>query len=175
VGRFVSEKGILTLLNAAARLQEQGHEFEVLLIGDGPERAKLEAEIQRQSLGSRVRITGFLRGSELRSALAKVHVVVMPSVWEETAGLSAIEQMMRGRLVIASAIGGLGEVVGSAGIVCPPGDAEALAACMIAVIADPEQIVALGSKARKRALSTFGYTRMLEEHAELYRQVASKH
>jgi glycosyltransferase involved in cell wall biosynthesis len=175
VGRFVSEKGILTLLNAAARLQEQGHEFEVLLIGDGPERAKLEAEIQRQSLGSRVRITGFLRGSELRSALAKVHVVVMPSVWEETAGLSAIEQMMRGRLVIASAIGGLGEVVGSAGIVCPPGDAEALAACMTAVIADPEQIVALGSKARERALSTFGYARMLQEHAELYRRVASKH
>jgi glycogen synthase len=39
----------------------------------------------------------------------------MPSVWEETAGLSAIEQMMRGRLVIASRIAGLGEMVGDAG------------------------------------------------------------
>jgi len=174
VGRFVSEKGVFVLLDAAARLQKEGHEFDVLLIGDGPDRAKLEGEIERQGLGSRVRITGFLRGPQLSSLLQEVHVVVMPSVWEETAGLAAIEQMMRGRLVIASAIGGLGEVVGSAGIVCPPGDAEALAGCMSAVITHPERIAALGGKARERALSTFGYARMLEEHAEVYRQAASE-
>ena len=174
VGRFVSEKGVHVLLDAAARLQKEGHEFDVLLIGDGPDRTKLEREIERQGLGSRVRITGFLRGPQLSSLLQEVHVVVMPSVWEETAGLAAIEQMMRGRLVIASAIGGLGEVVGSAGIVCPPGDAEALAGCMSAVITHPERIAALGSKARERALSTFGYARMLEEHAQVYRQAASK-
>jgi glycogen(starch) synthase len=173
VGRLVSEKGLPVLLDAAARLHKQGREFEVLLIGDGPERAKLEDEIRRQRLESRVRITGFLRGPELISLLAKVHVVVMPSVWEETAGLSAIEQMMRGRLVIASAIGGLVEVVGSAGMVFPPGDAEALAACMSSIIAHPEQIASLGGRARERALRTFGYDRMLEEHAEVYRRVAS--
>src|SRR6266513_1508307 len=175
VGRFVSEKGVHVLLDAAARLQKEGYEFDVLLIGDGPDRTKLEGEIERQGLGSRVRITGFLRGPQLSSLLQEVHVVVMPSVCEETAGLAAIEQMMRGRLVIASAIGGLGEVVGSAGIVCPPGDAEALAGCMSAVITHPERIAALGSKARERALSTFGYARMLEEHAQVYRQAASKH
>jgi glycosyltransferase involved in cell wall biosynthesis len=175
VGRFISEKGIRVLLDATSRLQEQGCDFEVLLIGDGPERPKLEMEIQRQHLESRVRITGFLRGQELVAVLAKVHVVVMPSVCEETAGLSAIEQMMRGRLVIASEIAGLGEVVGSAGVVCPPGDAEALAACMSAVIAHPERIADLGSKARERALGTFGYARMLQEHAELYMRVASRH
>jgi glycogen synthase len=174
VGRLVSEKGVSVLLDAAARLQKKGHEFDVLLIGDGPERAKLEGEIERQGLRSRVRITGFLRGPQLSSLLQEVQVVVMPSVWEETAGLSAIEQMMRGRLVIASAIGGLGEVVGSAGIVCPPGDAEALAVCMSDVIAHPERIAVLGSKARERALSTFGYARMLEEHADVYRRAASK-
>jgi glycosyltransferase involved in cell wall biosynthesis len=173
VGRFISEKGILILLKAAARLQEEGREFEVLLIGDGPERTKLEGEIQRQRLGSRIHITGFLRGPELVSTLAKVDVVVMPSVWEETAGLSAIEQMMRGRLVIASDIGGLGEVVGSAGMVCPPGDAEALAACMAYVIVHPECLATLGNKAREHALTTFRYTRMLEDHAEVYRRVFS--
>jgi glycosyltransferase involved in cell wall biosynthesis len=55
--------------------------------------------------------------------------------------------MMRGRLVIASTIGGLVEVVRTAGIVCPPGDVEPLAACMSAVIAHPERIAALGSQA----------------------------
>src|SRR5438445_9613 len=96
VGRLVSEKGVPVLLGAAARLQKEGHEFDVLLIGDGPERSRLEGEIERQGLRTRVRITGFLRGLQLSSLLQKVHVVVMPSVCEETAGLAAIEQMMRG-------------------------------------------------------------------------------
>jgi glycosyltransferase involved in cell wall biosynthesis len=59
----------------------------------------------------------------------------MPSVSEETAGLSAIEQMIRGRLVIASVIGGLAEVVGRAGIVCKPVAREDLAAWTSAQIA----------------------------------------
>src|SRR6266513_551178 len=65
VGRFVSEKGVHVLLDAAARLQKEGYEFDVLLLGDGPDRTKLEGEIERQGLGSRVRITGFLRGPQL--------------------------------------------------------------------------------------------------------------
>ena len=75
--------------------------------------------------------------------------------------------MIRDRLVIVSAIGGLVEVVRSAGNVCSPGGVEPLAACMSAVIAHPERIAALGNQARERALSTFGYTRMLEVHAQV--------
>ena len=55
--------------------------------------------------------------------------------------------MIHGRLVIASAFGGLVEVVGSAGHFCPSGDVELLAACMSAVIAHPERIAALGNQA----------------------------
>ena len=55
--------------------------------------------------------------------------------------------MMRGRLVIASAIGGLADVVRTARVVCPPSDVEPLATCMSAVIAHPERIAALGSQA----------------------------
>ena len=81
---------------------------------------------------------------------------------------------MRGRLVIASAISGLVEVVRTVGIVCPTDDVEPLAACMSAVIAHPERIAALGSQARECVLSMFGYTRMLEVHAQVYRRAASK-
>jgi glycosyltransferase involved in cell wall biosynthesis len=81
--------------------------------------------------------------------------------------------MMRGRLVIASVIGGLVEVVRTAGIVCPPGDVEPLAACMSAVIAHPERTAALGAR-RECVLSTFGYTRMLEVHAQGDRRATSK-
>jgi len=82
-GRIGFKEGVLILLDAAARLQKEGHEFHVLLISDGPERSKLEVEIERQDLRTRVRSTDFLRGPQLSSLLQEVHVAVMPSVCEE--------------------------------------------------------------------------------------------
>jgi glycosyltransferase involved in cell wall biosynthesis len=171
VGRFVPEKGIPILLQAACQLAKEGHTFTVRLIGDGPERAVLEGLIRRDHLENHVSITGYLRGRKLTEALSDVRVVVMPSIWEETAGLAAIEQMMRGKLVIASNTGGLGEVLDEAGLRCPAGDADALADCMRAVLRDPSLIESLGRKARERALLLFRRPRMLEQHVGVYRQL----
>lgn len=169
VGRFVREKGIPILLKAAHHLAKEGRMFAVRLIGDGPERAMLEGLIRRDHLENHVTITGYLRGQKLTEALSDVRVVVMPSVWEETAGLAAIEQMMRGRLVIASKIGGLAEIVGPTGLCFAPGSTDALAECMRRVLQEPGLIDALGYEARMRALSLFARPRMLDEHARLYR------
>lgn len=111
-------------------MKKEGCDFEVRLIGDGPQRPKIEEMIGRNDLGSCVRITGYLRGVELVDALRDVRVVVMPSVCEETAGLSAIEQMKRRRLEIASKIGGLAEVINRERLTFPPASAQALADCM---------------------------------------------
>jgi glycosyltransferase involved in cell wall biosynthesis len=170
-GRFVPEKGIPILLEAARILRDEGQKFEVLLIGDGPERTKVEAQIARDGLENCVRITGFLQDAELAAALGEVQVVVMPSVWEETAGLSAIEQMMRGRPVIGSNIGGLGEVIGDAGLTFAPGEPHALARCMKQALEDKGIIDSLGRKALARARQFFMRERMIEEHARLYRNV----
>ena len=174
VGRFVSEKGIPILLQAARILAREGHEFDVRLIGDGPERAKLEAIVRQERLENCVRITGYLTGAALTDELRDVQAVVMPSVWEETAGLAAIEQMMRGRLVIASDVGGLGEIVGDAGLKFPPGDAGALADSMRKVLRDTSLVDSYGRKARERALHLFARERMLNEHADTYRKVLSQ-
>jgi glycosyltransferase involved in cell wall biosynthesis len=95
----------------------------------------------------------------------------MPSVWEDVAPLVAIEQMMRGKLVIASDIGGLGEEVADAGIVFPAGDVAALANCMSHVIEMPETALDLGRAARLRALDLFNSDRMVERHVSIYRNV----
>jgi glycosyltransferase involved in cell wall biosynthesis len=171
VGRLVPEKGVAVLLEAARTLKEQGQSFEVLLIGDGPERPGLAAIAAREGLGNCVRFTGMLTGTALEEALREAHVVVMPSIWEETAGLSAIEQMMRGRLVIASDIGGLGEVVGDAALKFLPGSAGELANCMKRVLQNPSLIDGMGRKARERALRLFARRRMIEEHASAYHAV----
>jgi glycosyltransferase involved in cell wall biosynthesis len=171
VGRLVSEKGIPVLLEASRLLRDEGYSFLVRLIGDGPVRSELEAIIARDHLESCVQLTGFLTGAVLAETLRDVRVVVMPSVWEETAGLAAIEQMMRGRLVIAAAIGGLSEVVGSCGLTFRAGDARALALQMSSVLQNPSIVDTLGCKARDRALQLFRREQMIDEHARLYRKV----
>jgi glycosyltransferase involved in cell wall biosynthesis len=168
VGRLVAEKGLPVLLQAAGILRQENQEFELLMIGDGPQRALLEALLERAGIGDRVRFTGQLEGPALAEALGSVHVVVMPSVWEETAGLAAMEHMMRGRPVIASEIGGLRETVGDAGLMCQPGSSEDLARCMREVLHDRALLPALGRKGRERARSLFLRERMIAEHAHIY-------
>jgi glycosyltransferase involved in cell wall biosynthesis len=174
VGRFVPEKGIPVLLEACGLLAAENLDFQIRLIGDGPIRSELDASIHSKNLQQYVSITGYLSGAQLAEALRYVAVVVMPSVWEETAGLSAIEQMFRGRLVIASDIAGLAEMVGDGGLLFPAGDPKALAACMRSVIVSPAQIDTLGKKARDRALQLFPQDRMIQQHFELYRDVATR-
>ena len=125
-GATLPEKGVPILLKAISLLNEEGLHFKVKLVGDGPQRAEIREIIESERIADRVSLTGFLEGNELSQAMDDVSAVVMPSVCEETAGLAAIEQMMRGRLVIASDIGGLAEVVSNAGLLTPAGDAEAL-------------------------------------------------
>jgi len=172
VGRLVPEKGLPVLLAATSVLNREGFDFAVLLVGDGPERAPLEKTIAQTGLTEVVHITGFLRGDALAQVLGGVSVVVMPSVWEETAGLAAIEHMMRGRVVIASKIGGLGEVVGGAGVTCKAGDPDDLARCMKDVLQNPANIAALGHKARERAKSLFLRDRMIADHHRVYQEIS---
>ncbi|HEV3220499.1 MAG TPA: glycosyltransferase family 4 protein [Candidatus Acidoferrales bacterium] len=171
VGRLVEEKGLRLLLDAAKQLKDEGYAFRVKFIGDGPERASLETQMAKLSLQDQVQFMGFLRGEQLESALADVSVIMMPSVWEETAGLAAIEQMMRARLVIAADIGGLGEVVGDAGLKFPAGDTRGLVARMREVLNDPGIVSELGSRARARAMEVFHKDRMIEQQFLLYQEI----
>ena len=170
VGRLVAEKGLPLLVEAAKNLKKQGVIFRLTFVGDGPERSRLNELTERFGLRDFVKFTGDLRGRELEQAVGGIDVVVMPSVWEETAGLSAIEQMMRGRVVIAADIGGLGEVVGDAGLKFALGDAEALASCIRKLIGDPALLKSLGSAARARAVKFFRQERMIQDHLSLYRE-----
>jgi glycosyltransferase involved in cell wall biosynthesis len=174
LGRLVVEKGLSVLLEAARLLRAEGHDIDIVLIGDGPDRPRLEEKIKALGLEKTVRITGFLTGEVLDQVLREVDALVIPTTMEETAGLAAIEQMMRGRLVIASAVGGLGEIVGDAGLTFPPGDATALAVAMKTAIQHPDLVNSLGQRARDRAYTLFLRARMIENHVSVYRDVAHR-
>ena len=171
VGRLVTEKGPAMLLEAAKCLTDEGVCFQLSFIGDGPERARLEKLADSLGLKESTTFTGDLRGVQLEEAVSKIDLVVMPSLCEETLGLSAIEQMMRGRVVIVADIGGLSEVVGEAGLKFAPGESQALAACIRRVVDNPTLARSIGLMARERATRLFNLGSMINGHVSIYRDV----
>ncbi|HET7150201.1 MAG TPA: glycosyltransferase family 4 protein, partial [Candidatus Acidoferrum sp.] len=165
LGRLVAEKGVSLLLEAARLVRSEGQDIRVALIGDGPERVRLEKQIMDSHLESTVRITGFLSPQIVERELEDVRAVVIPTIMEETAGLAAIEQMMRGRPVIASAIGGLEEIVDGAGLTFRPGDPAALAKAMLRILKEPDLGSCLAERGRERALQSYSFGAMIDGHA----------
>lgn len=168
VGRFVVEKGVPVLLRAAQLLAKTGCNFEITLVGDGPERSNLEALTAELGLTGRVTFAGELRRQQVDELLRSTDVVVMPSLCEETAGLAAMEQMMTSGVVVASEIGGLAEVVNGVGLKFPPGNSEELCSRLLSIANKPSDLVQLGSLARARALNQFTVERFIAEHSSLY-------
>jgi glycogen synthase len=169
VGRLVTEKGVPVLVRAARVLKEWGCHFQVIIIGDGPERGALQALASSLNLDDEVCFLGFQSELKLQESMNEVSVLVMPSICEDVAPFSVLEQMMQGRLVIGSKIGGLAEEVGEAGLTFEPGNATALAERMRQVIEQPHLIEIFGRQARERALACYTLQRQLIEYRELLR------
>ncbi len=169
VGRLVSEKGLAILLEATHKLKARGIKCQVKLIGDGPERERLEQLTAAYGLDDHVTFVGFKTGDDFARELRDVQAVIMPSVWPETGGLAAVEQMMAGRLVIVSDTGGMSEYVGPAGLKCPAFDAEALARCMQLAVEDPALVARLVAEARERAMTHFAPDVTLRDNLDVFR------
>ncbi len=172
-GRLVTTKGVGVLFEAARTLLAQNRGFELLIIGDGPERGALDRLSQEPPLAGRVRFAGRLVGEQLDSALARASVVVVPSVGGEVFGLVVAENMSRGLPVITSDLGAFVEVLGEGGLTFRTGDAPALAAELARILDDPALSARLGHSARERAIKFCDFRRMLEAHAQVYREARS--
>jgi glycosyltransferase involved in cell wall biosynthesis len=162
------EKGVPVFLLASKKLSQNGYSFLLRIIGDGSERSRLEQMTEALGLRGRTEFVGAVRADAMAGLLEQATAVVMPSVWEDVAPLAASELLMQGHLVIASDIGGLGEIVDGAGLRFPAGDSDALEACMRQVLDNPKMASALRLKARQRGIEVFSEKRMVEEHAHLY-------
>lgn len=168
IGRLVLEKGLPVLLIASKKLSQNGFSFRLRIVGDGSERAELERMTDQLGLRGQTEFVGAVPLAAVAGLIAEATAVVMPSVWEDVAPLAASELLMQGHLVIASDIGGLGEIVDGAGLRFPAGNSDALEACMRQVLDNPKMASELRLKARQRGIEIFSEKRMVEEHALLY-------
>lgn len=127
-GRLDRTKGVPLLLRAVARLKRTVPAIRLRIVGEGPQRALLEDLTRRLELGDAVTFRGLVRPDLVEHELADGWAVVVPSRWAEPLGLVALEAIVRGIPVVASADGGLGETVehGTSGLLFANGDEDEL-------------------------------------------------
>lgn len=149
VGRLSRQKGLDTLVEAAARLETP--DASVLVVGDGPDREHLMRLVTQLNLDGRVRLLGFLPHERVPAVLAHADVLVLPSVYEEL-GSVLVEAMHSGVPIVASRVGGIPDAVGEeAALLVPPGDPDALAGAVDRVLAESALAKRLTDAGRRRA------------------------
>jgi glycosyltransferase involved in cell wall biosynthesis len=172
VGRIVWPKGPETLIRAFAQLQTPG--VRLLLVGDGPQRARCERLARQLGVAERIHVTGFIAHDRVPAVLTSADLLVLPSVYEEL-GTVLVEALHAGLPVIASRVGGIPEVVGDneTGLLVPPGDPGALARAIDTVLGEPELARRLAANGRRLA-PRYDLDRVAGQVADLYAQVISE-
>lgn len=160
LGRLAVEKGADVLLQASLLLRERGLDFTVQLAGDTNWGEVNESPFSRtidrllddlRAAGIAVRRLGHVRRDDLPRVLAQTDIHVVPSRWDEPFGLTVVEGLASGQPVVASATGGIPEVIAGAGFTFPREDPEALAEVLENLLRDPQLRRHWGVLARHRA------------------------
>jgi len=128
VGRLAAVKGLPVLLEAVAHLAKDRQDVTLVVAGDGPDRAKLEAQAKRLGIGSRVEFRGYQSQAQVREVLRQTDVFAMAS-FAEGVPVVLMEAMAAGVPVIATRIAGVPELVedGVSGFLVPPGEPQTIA------------------------------------------------
>lgn len=171
VGRLSPEKAFDVLLQAIAELRHDQIPVQLLLVGDGPERTRLEQETKRLNLDPFVHFLGMQR--DVQPLYAMSDVFVLASL-HEAAPMTVMEAMACGCAVITTTRGGAPELVedGESGLLVEPGTVAPLAAALRRLAAAPDERRRLAAAAVDRARSHFDVVRMVREHEHLYASLA---
>ncbi len=154
VSRLAPVKGHIHLVRAMPAILARVPEARLEIVGEGPERPRLEAEIARLGLTGKVALPGWQ--DDLDSCLKRWRCVAHPSLIEGF-GISLLEAAMRGLPIVASRTGGIPELIeeGVGGLLVPPEDPAALAAALTAILVDAPYASRLGAAAAQRAQTVF--------------------
>lgn len=168
---LTAKKGHRWFLDAVAPLLQTFEKLQIVFLGEGPERANLEAQVQLLGISSRVHFAGF--HADVVPAMSALDVLVLPAIAKEGFGRVLVEAGALGKPVIGSDVGGIGEVVvpGQTGFVVKPGDGAGLQAALSALLDDGALRQQMGAAGRERALSEFSQHRMVENTERVYREL----
>jgi glycosyltransferase involved in cell wall biosynthesis len=168
VGRIEPIKGLMFLLEAMKGLPEQIH---LRVIGDGSEKARAEEFVKENGLSGRVSFLGRQPGHVVMQEVLASYLVVVPSLFEPQ-GIVVLEAFQGSRPVVASAVGGIPEMVtnGQNGLLVPPADVNSLRNALESLWQNPEKSVEMGRKGRETSrFATWGHIAKLTH--EFYAKV----
>ncbi|MEB3200286.1 MAG: glycosyltransferase family 4 protein [Synechococcaceae cyanobacterium] len=159
--------GVEDLLVAFASHHRRSPQSHLLIIGDGPQRAALEARAEALDLGEAVRFVGAVSHDHMPASLARLDVAVAPYQPMEKmyfSPLKIFESMAMGLCTVAADLGDIPRIIddGRSGLLYAPGNCEQLAELFDRLSADRPLVQALGSQARRQALEQFSWDRVLD-------------
>ena len=169
VGRLHPIKGYELLLDACAQLLKKGRGIEVHMIGDGPTRQSLEQAIVRLGLTETVKLMGPVPQEHVRQHLDRAHVMVVSSFMEGVP-VVLMEAMASGLGIVATAVGGVPELVehGVSGFVVPPGCADAIAGAIDRYATDRSLCARHGAAGRKKVIEHYSIEQTAQGMFELF-------
>jgi len=170
VGRLAAVKGVPVLLEALSFLKGELPRLRVTLIGDGPERARLEQDAADLGLRDVVDFAGYRSQSEVARALKVTDALVLPS-FAEGVPVVLMEAMAAEVPVVATRIAGIPELVedGVSGRLVPPGDAEALGAALRSLLDDADLRARMGAAGRQKVTDDFDIRTEARRLSQLFR------
>lgn len=162
IGRLIDFKGFPVLINAIASLRDQQIPVSLQIIGEGPQRAALEIQIAQLHLKDQVHLRGVLSQEEIKKELASSHAFALACLTDAKGATDILptvilEAMATGLPVASTTLAGVPEMVihGKTGLLAPPGDVEAFAACLTTLARDPALRARLGSEGLQRVKEVF--------------------
>ena len=175
VARFIPEKGLDTLLQAFALVVGRLPAARLWLIGEGPDRARLQSICDALNLGQHVVWFGRLTREQIDQQLATAWVQSIPSRWAETFGMVSCEAAALGLPVVVSNVGGLPETLepGVTGLVVEPGKPDQLAVALLSLLRDPALAREMGRLGLRRASSTFSLDAFVGKFEQRYHALVS--
>ncbi|HZU29660.1 MAG TPA: N-acetyl-alpha-D-glucosaminyl L-malate synthase BshA, partial [Candidatus Angelobacter sp.] len=172
VSNFRPVKRICDVIEIFDRVQKKVPS-RLLLMGDGPDRSRAEWLVHQKGLRKKVEFMGKLDRVYEKFSIADL--MLMPSEMESF-GLAALEGMACEVPAVATAVGGVPEVIehGRSGFLAPVGDVEMMAKCAIEVLSDETRLREMGKAARWEAQTRFCSTRIIPEYEKFYERVLER-
>ena len=173
VGRLDPVKNQVMMLRAFACVAQAHPQARLVLVGDGPERAPLQALAAALGLGERVRFDGFR--DDVAAVLAEADVFLLSSHYEGIS-IALLEAMRAGLPAVATQVGGVGETVvaGHTGVLVADDDTGAFAEAMLRLAGDAALRRRMGAAAREHQQREFSLERMLQRYESLYAGVPAQ-
>lgn len=173
IAQLIDRKGHRYLLSALPEIIEEFPSVRVLAFGKGPLQSQLESLVLEQGISDYVQFVGFR--TDMDRILPNLDIVVHPAL-REGLGVSLLQASLVGVPIVASAVGGIPEIVidGETGFLTQPGDVDAISRSVLKLLRDRELAKQLGENGRKLVFSEFSVDQMVEGNLRVYHDVLKR-